>query len=50
VEVNRAAFTRFKSVADHSFDYGLKVLEEALAIGRQAEPTSLANSPVLRRR
>ena len=27
-----------KSVADHSFDYGLKVLEEALAIGRQADP------------
>jgi hypothetical protein len=38
VEVNRAAFIRSKSVADHSFDYGLKVLEEALAIGRQADP------------
>ena len=43
VEVNRAAFIRSKSVADHSFDYGLKVLEEALAIGRQAEAIPAAD-------
>jgi hypothetical protein len=36
VEANRAAFIHSRKVADHSFEYGLEVLEEALAIGRQA--------------
>jgi len=36
VEAQRAALIKSKQVYGHSFDYGLKVLEEALAIGRQA--------------
>jgi hypothetical protein len=36
-EAQRAAFIKSKHVYGHSFDYGLKVLEEALAIGRQAD-------------
>jgi hypothetical protein len=42
VEAKRAAFIHSKKVANHSFEYGLKVLEEALAIGRQADPLGLA--------
>ena len=30
-------FIRSKNVADHSFAYGLKVLDAALAMGRQAD-------------
>jgi hypothetical protein len=37
VEAKRAAFIHSKKVANHSFEYGLKVLEDALAIGRQAD-------------
>jgi hypothetical protein len=37
VEAKRAAFIHLKKVAQHSFEYGLNVLEEALAIGRQAD-------------
>jgi hypothetical protein len=37
VEAKRAAFIHSKKVAQHSFEYGLNVLEEALAIGRQAD-------------
>jgi hypothetical protein len=36
MEAQRAALIKSKQVYGHSFDYGLKVLEEALAIGRQA--------------
>jgi hypothetical protein len=38
VEAQRAAFIKSRGAATYSFDYGLKVLEEALAIGRQADP------------
>jgi hypothetical protein len=41
VETKRAAFINSKNVPAHSFEYGLKVLEEALAIGRQADPIGL---------
>jgi hypothetical protein len=37
VEVKRAAFINSKEGPNHSFEYGLKVLEDALAIGRQAD-------------
>jgi hypothetical protein len=37
VEAKRAAFIYSKNVPAHSFEYGLKVLEAALAIGRQAD-------------
>jgi hypothetical protein len=37
VEAKRAAFIKSKNVPAYAFDYGLKVLEEALAIGRQAD-------------
>jgi hypothetical protein len=37
VEAKRAAFIKSQDVAYRSFEYGLKVLEEALAIGRQAD-------------
>jgi hypothetical protein len=37
VEERRSAFIKSKSVTGHSFEYGLKVLEDALAIGRQAD-------------
>jgi hypothetical protein len=32
-----AAFIQSKKVVNRSFEYGLKVLEETLAIGRQAD-------------
>jgi hypothetical protein len=38
VEAQRAACIKSKATPSYSFDYGLKVLEEALAIGRQADP------------
>jgi hypothetical protein len=38
VEARRAAFIRSKGMPSYSFEYGLRVLEEALAIGRQADP------------
>jgi hypothetical protein len=39
VEAQRAAFiNKSKGMASYSFDYGLRVLEEALAVGRQADP------------
>jgi hypothetical protein len=38
VEAKRAAYINSKNVPAHSFEYGLKVLEQALAIGRQADP------------
>jgi hypothetical protein len=41
VEGKRAAFIKSKDVAYHSFEYGLKVLEDALAIGRQADTLAL---------
>ena len=37
VETERTAFIRSKGVTAYSFEYGLKVLEDALAIGRQAD-------------
>jgi hypothetical protein len=37
VEARRAAFIRSRDVWGRSFEYGLKVLEGALAIGRQAD-------------
>jgi hypothetical protein len=37
VEAKRSAFINSRSVTGHSFEYGLKVLEDALAIGRQAD-------------
>jgi hypothetical protein len=37
VEAQRAAFIDSKDVANHSFEYGLKVLQAALAVGRQAD-------------
>ena len=37
VEARRMAFIASKSVTGHSFEYGLKVLEDALATGRQAD-------------
>ena len=38
VEAQRAAFIKSKGTPSYSFDYGLRVLEEALAVGRQADP------------
>jgi hypothetical protein len=38
VEAQRAAFIKSKGTPSYSFDYGLKVLEAALAVGRQADP------------
>jgi hypothetical protein len=37
VEARRAFFIRSKMVTTNSFEHGLRVLEEALAIGRQAD-------------
>jgi hypothetical protein len=37
VEAQRAAYISSKRVTAYSFEYGLKVLEGALAIGRQAD-------------
>jgi hypothetical protein len=37
IELERAAYIRSKGVTAYSFEYGLKVLEGALAIGRQAD-------------
>jgi hypothetical protein len=37
VEAKRSAFINSKNVVGHSFEYGLKVLDAALAIGRQAD-------------
>ena len=37
IEAKRAAFIKSKNVTAYSFEHGLKVLEEALAIGRQAD-------------
>jgi hypothetical protein len=37
VEAQRAAYIKSKSVTAYSIEYGLKVLECALAIGRQAD-------------
>ena len=37
VEAQRAAYISSKRVTAYSFEYGLKVLEGALAFGRQAE-------------
>jgi hypothetical protein len=37
VEAQRAAYISSKRVTAYSFDYGLQVLEGALAIGRQAD-------------
>jgi hypothetical protein len=42
VEAKRAAFIKSQDVTAYSFDYGLKVLECALAIGRQADTSGLA--------
>jgi hypothetical protein len=44
VEARRAAFIRSRDVWGRSFEYGLKVLEGALAIGRQAD--TLGGDPV----
>src|SRR5215204_5202355 len=44
VEAQRAAFIKSKQVYGHSFDYGLKVLEKALAIGRQAGDMTVADA------
>jgi hypothetical protein len=38
IERLRSAYISARSTANYSFDEGLKVLEGALAIGRQAEP------------
>ena len=43
IEAQRAAFIRSKNVAGHSFEYGVKVLEGALAIGRQADAMAPAD-------
>jgi hypothetical protein len=37
VELQRAAYIKSKGVTAYSFEYGLKVLEDALAMGRQAD-------------
>jgi len=37
VEAKRAAFIKSQNVTAYSFDHGLRVLEGALAIGRQAD-------------
>jgi hypothetical protein len=37
IELQRAAYIRSNGVTAYSFEYGLQVLEEALAIGRQAD-------------
>jgi len=37
IELERAAYIRSKVATAHSFEYGLKVLEGALAIGWQAD-------------
>jgi hypothetical protein len=37
VEAKRSSFIRSKNVTAYSFEHGLRVLEEALAIGRQAD-------------
>jgi hypothetical protein len=38
VEAKRAAFIKAQNVTAYSFEHGLRVLEGALAIGRQADP------------
>ena len=43
IEAKRASFIHSQKVADHSFEYGLKVLERALAIGRQADAMPAAD-------
>jgi hypothetical protein len=43
VEAKRAAFINSKHVYSHSFEYGLKVLEEALVIGLQADAMPAAD-------
>jgi hypothetical protein len=42
VEARRSAFISSKLVTGHSFEYGLKVLEDALAIGRQADAVGVS--------
>src|SRR3954468_111291 len=37
VEAQRAAYIKSKGVTAYSFEYGLKVLQDALSIGRQAD-------------
>src|SRR3954454_7743241 len=37
VEAKRSSFIRSKNVTAYSFEHGLRVLEEVLAIGRQAD-------------
>jgi len=43
IEAKRAAFIKSKNVTAYSFEHGLKVLEEALAIGRQADALAPEN-------
>ena len=43
IEAKRAAFIKSKNVTAYSFEHGLKVLEEALAIGRQADALAQEN-------
>jgi hypothetical protein len=43
VEAKRAAFIRAQNVTAYSFEHGVRVLEGALAIGRQAEVTDAAD-------
>ena len=41
IEAKRAAFIKSRNVPAYSFERGLKLLEEALAIGRQANTLAL---------
>ena len=43
VEAKRAAFIKSQNVTAYSFEYGLRVLEGALAIGRQAYAMAAAD-------
>jgi hypothetical protein len=45
IELERAAYIRAKGPTAYSFEYGLNVLEGALAIGRQSD-TRRGNDPV----